>query len=224
MTHPGVEEVADHLEGLLEAEHDQRVRTHLEQCAACAAVARDLAAAADVLRAAAADPPPMPAPLAQRVDEAIAAESRQRAAEPGTPVTALADRRTRRRRRLAGGLLAAAAATVVGVAIGEMQPLDGAGGDAATQAESGVAAEQRAPRASTPQSDQAFRGGQGQQDALRDGPPAAAARKPDAAQDSGERKALRALGPSRNPADLVERVADALARQARAAAGRAADR
>lgn len=118
MSHPGVEEVAEHLEGLLTSEADERVRAHLRDCADCAAVAHELGAVPDTLRAAAAPTSAIPGPVVERVEAAIAAESRSRSESAG--VTSLTDRRQRRRRAVGGALVAAAAVMVVAVGVTEV--------------------------------------------------------------------------------------------------------
>jgi hypothetical protein len=163
--HPSVEQVAEHLEGLLEDAAARRVGEHLRHCARCADVARDLDALPDALRAAAVETTPMPEHVSDRVRAAIAAEAaRDRAGSPpSTPsapsapsapsgVTTLPDRR-RRRRLAAGGLLAAAAATVVAVGLGQM--LQGGGPGQAGQASpaespAGVTALEEDARADAP--------------------------------------------------------------------------
>jgi hypothetical protein len=145
VTHPGVEAIAEHLEGTLDQAEDQRVREHLRGCAECTDRADALRALPGLLRTAG-EVSLMPGHLARRVDDAIAEEARRRTEVP-TPVAAAAAmaqparaekpaaaggdattppvadlevRRRRRRRVLTGGLLAAAAATVVAVGLGDM--------------------------------------------------------------------------------------------------------
>jgi len=145
VTHPGVEAIAEHLEGTLDQAEDQRVREHLRSCAECTDRADALSALPGLLRTAG-EAPVMPEHLARRVDDAIADEARRRAEVPAPvaaaaamaqparaekpaaaggdatppPVADLDVRRRRLRRMLAGGLLAAAAATVVAVGLGDM--------------------------------------------------------------------------------------------------------
>jgi hypothetical protein len=124
VSHPSTEELAEHLEGVLDPPSDDRVRAHLQDCAECAATARELAAAGERLREAAEHPPPMPEHVVRRLEAALAAESRARS--DGGGATSLHDRRRGRRRLATTGLLAAAAVTVAAVGLGEV--LSGGGG------------------------------------------------------------------------------------------------
>lgn len=142
MTHPSVEEVAEHLAGVLEPRQEERVRAHLEHCNPCAATAGDLAEVPDRLRRAAATTPQMPPDLASRIDTALAEESRHRTGR-ATGDDALQQRRRRRRRVAAGGLLAAAAATVVAVSVGDL--LQTGSGNGATGGSAGSAATAQRP-------------------------------------------------------------------------------
>jgi hypothetical protein len=144
VTHPSVDEVALHLEGLLAPADERRVGAHLRDCAECAATARDLEALPEALRAAAdTAAPPIPAEVAERIKAAVAREAAVRAGDgPGTrdappeeDVPSLAERRTRRRRALGAGLLAAAAATVVAVGLGELVQTGGQGDAVSGQAQ-----------------------------------------------------------------------------------------
>jgi hypothetical protein len=139
VTHPSVEEVAEHLEDLLPPAEQTRVRTHLQECEACATLARRLGEVSQALRTAGAVAPPAPAEVSARVEEALGREAQRRAggAEPGTPVAGL-DERRRRRRVLSGGLLAAAAATVVAVGLGQLGQTGVSGDSAAPAAGSAV--------------------------------------------------------------------------------------
>jgi hypothetical protein len=156
VTHPSVEEVALHLEGVLEHADEQRVRAHLEQCTDCAATARGLEGLTGQLHAAAhsSEPPlPIPTDVAASIESALAREAGERGPVSGTdgapvdeagargPVDDLAERRRRRRRVLSGGLLAAAAATVVAVGLGELVQTGGgaAGGSAESATAQGTA-------------------------------------------------------------------------------------
>jgi hypothetical protein len=190
MTHPSAEEVAEHLEGLLDAEAERRVGGHLRQCADCAAVARDLGALPEALRAAATEVP-LPDHVADRVQAAIEAEVRhddEGAGASGHDVAALEDRRRRRRRVMAGGLLAAAAATVVAVGVGQMLRSEGsgqAGGSA------GVASLEQASPGPGRSGDQGIEGGPARPDAA-----AAEKRAGDALSAAGhalDRRTLTAL-------------------------------
>lgn len=186
MTHPSVEEVALHLEGVLEPGDEQRVRAHLEQCTECAATAQDLRGVTERLQAAAQpseSAPPIPADVAARIESALGHEASARAAagtgsedvprEGGAVGSeAVGDLAERRRRRvLSGGLLAAAAATVVAVGLGQLTQSGGPG-----TAGSSVVAEQHTGQA-----------GQGARprDALR-GPQAAS---PRSSADQGRHEA-----------------------------------
>jgi len=160
VTHPGVEEVALHLEGVLDPADEQRVRAHLERCDECAATARDLVGVSEQLHAAArlSDPPepvpPIPGDVAARVEYALTREADDRAVEAVPAAAALAAggeasdaagddldaRRRRRRRVLSGGLLAAAAATVVAVGLGEVMQ---GGGSAQVAGSAGSAPAER---------------------------------------------------------------------------------
>ncbi len=184
MTHPSVEDVALHLEGVLGPADELRVRTHLAQCEECAVTARQLRGVTDQLHAAAApeSTPPIPADVAARVESALARESAERAAGTGggagkvaasataaggtvagRTVGDLDERRRRRRRVLSGGVLAAAAATVVAVGLGQLTQT-GVTGQSASGDAGSVAAE-RAPAQSGPRRD-AARGGSPQSSAL----------------------------------------------------------
>lgn len=150
MTHPSVEEVALHLEGMLDPADERRVRAHLEDCPECTATARDLRGVTGHLQAA--PLPAIPDAVAARVESALAQEAAKRgagtdasavqvAAEGTAPRQAVGDlaaRRRRRRRVVSGGLLAAAAATVVAVGLGQLMQggSDGAAGSAQLSAES----------------------------------------------------------------------------------------
>jgi len=177
VTHPSVEEVALHLEGVLDPADEQRLRAHLEHCARCAVTARDLRGVTEQLHVAARSPesaPAMPADVAARVESALARESDDRADEAvpasathsagggatGATVGDLVARRRRRRRVLSGGLLAAAAATVVAVGLGQLMQ---SGGESAQFARGGSAGSVTAER-------QPAR----QPDTLRSGPQASA--------------------------------------------------
>jgi anti-sigma factor RsiW len=150
VTHPSVEEVSLHLEGVLDPGDEQRVRRHLEQCAECASTAQELHRVTEQVHAAgefsqSSQPvPPVPAEVAARVESALAQEA------SGRGVVDLAQRRRRRRRVLSGGLLAAAAATVVAVGLGQLMQSGGAGDAAGGTAGSVVAQQQTAPRRNTP--------------------------------------------------------------------------
>jgi hypothetical protein len=175
VTHPSVEEVAEHLEGVLSPGDEQRVRAHLDECAECAATARELAAVTERLRASAAAVPPIPGDVAARVEAALAEQAREPRASADRDVPTghagvsrgvrpthqlrgpgeaddLEERRRRRRRVLSGGLLAAAAATVVAVGVGEMVQSGLSGSGDAAQ-ESAVTADRGAAGAGDPPAD-----------------------------------------------------------------------
>lgn len=151
--HVGADQVADLLEGLLPAAEAEAVAAHVDGCTRCAAVRADLEALPGVLADAGGDPwadpvPPMPVPVADRIDAALRAESGRRAglerraadepAEPaGADVVAL-DERRRRVRRVLTGVLAAAAVVVGFVVVGDVLSEGvGSSDDASTAAEGG---------------------------------------------------------------------------------------
>jgi len=76
--HIAIDELADAAAGLLDSERARQVRAHARECAQCRQTSRALAEVTDLL---ATDPaPPMPPEIARRLDDVLAAESRQRAA------------------------------------------------------------------------------------------------------------------------------------------------
>lgn len=128
--HIDLDVIAALSEGLLDRREARRARLHLHSCANCAAQAAALAEVPAVLRRISrAEPPPVPAWVAERLDAALAAEALTAGAlTPGTgangtapaerapaEVASIADGRRRRRRGRAPGSrvlrpLAAAAA------------------------------------------------------------------------------------------------------------------
>lgn len=76
--HIEIDELADAAAGLLDRERTRQVETHARECEQCREVSQALAEVTDLL---AADPaPPMPPEVTRRLDDVLAAESRQRAA------------------------------------------------------------------------------------------------------------------------------------------------
>lgn len=106
--HLDYETLADLAEGLLDDEQAASANDHLVDCDECLSRSADLADVSQLL--ADAPVPPLPIELAQRIDDAIAAESTAAPAAAGTP--------PRRRRNLR--LLSAAAAAVVAVGGGAL--------------------------------------------------------------------------------------------------------
>ncbi|MGI8333373.1 anti-sigma factor family protein [Actinomadura scrupuli] len=106
--HLDYETLADLAEGLLDDEQAASANDHLVDCDICLSRSADLADVSQLL--ADAPVPPLPVELAQRIDDAIAAESSTSPAAAGTP--------PHRRRHLR--LLSAAAAAVVAVGGGAL--------------------------------------------------------------------------------------------------------
>lgn len=107
-THLDYETLADLAEGLLDDEQAASANNHMVDCDVCLSRSADLAEVSQLL--ADAPVPPLPLELAQRIDDAIAAESSSSPAAAGKP--------PRRRRNLR--LLSAAAAAVVAVGGGAL--------------------------------------------------------------------------------------------------------
>ncbi len=80
--HPGAEDIARLEAADLAPGQARRIRAHLAGCPRCAQVRSELAAVSAALAAAPA--PPMPAHLAARISDALAAEAVRRTAAPGT--------------------------------------------------------------------------------------------------------------------------------------------
>jgi hypothetical protein len=106
--HLDYETLADLAEGLLDDEQAASANDHLVDCDICLSRSGDLADVSQLLADAPA--PPLPVELAQRIDDAIAAESSTSPAAAGTPL--------HRRRQFR--LLSAAAAAVVAVGGGAL--------------------------------------------------------------------------------------------------------
>lgn len=83
VSHVGNDLLADFLEGLLPADDEARVATHLERCATCARARDVLVDVGVLLRQAGSEPVSMPPDVAERLDAALAAESRARSQETG---------------------------------------------------------------------------------------------------------------------------------------------
>lgn len=82
--HPDVIEIADLAEGILSTERAAEVRTHIDSCAQCADVLASLQEISGLLGGLP-EPEPMPLDIAQRIDAALAAESRPGATQPDVP-------------------------------------------------------------------------------------------------------------------------------------------
>jgi anti-sigma factor RsiW len=104
MTHPG-DSLVDYVDGRLAAADAERVRAHLDVCAECGAIHRELATARDAARALRTEPL-MPADLMASVSRALDAETRRPAS---TPARALAAAPGVRVHPVWRGLVAAAA-------------------------------------------------------------------------------------------------------------------
>jgi anti-sigma factor RsiW len=132
VSHVGNDLLADFVEGLLPADDEARVAAHLTACPTCARARDALLDVSVLLRHAGAEPLPMPREVAERLEAALAAESRARSERTGvvslrtaeprhTPGTREGDRRGRRRRatgwraRPPRVLLAAASVAVLAV-------------------------------------------------------------------------------------------------------------
>ena len=122
--HLRVEQVADLTEGLLDEAEAASARAHLDRCDRCQQVRRELAQLQAVLAAEGADSPAMPIEVAERIDAALA-------------------RQTRARGRWPRALVAAASVVVVGAAIGYgVERLPDAGSSDDTSTAAGLAADQ----------------------------------------------------------------------------------
>ena len=127
-SHVSAEQVADLLEDLLAADEAATVATHLSTCNSCAAVRDRLEGLPALLASARTDDPmlPMPADVAGRLDRALAAEARERAAGSSEPVdeqataTVVPISRATRSRKVFAGLVAAAAVVTGFVVVGDV--------------------------------------------------------------------------------------------------------
>jgi hypothetical protein len=130
--HIDIEVLADHSEGLLNAEESARVAAHLAECARCAEAYTALGDVSAVLSAL--PPPAMPSDVATRIEDAITAEveARQQAAPEGDQAGAtVVPLRPRARRWIAPLTAAAAAVVVVGGGFAIVKQV-GSSGDAPT--------------------------------------------------------------------------------------------
>lgn len=117
--HPLVDVIADHHAGMLDDETEATVARHVNGCGECRGLLRRIDSVAELLADEGTRPVPMPAPVAARLEQAVADESGHRKNQ----VSSLGDRRTpqpssRRVARRGWPLLAAAAAVVVASAVG----------------------------------------------------------------------------------------------------------
>ncbi len=128
-SHVSADQVSDLLEGLLPADEAATVAAHLSACPQCAEVRDRLAAMPALLASVRTDDPvvPMPADVAARLDRALAAEARDRAAAPAEQPAEeqqVADvvpiSRAGRTRKVFAGLVAAAAVVVGFVVVGDV--------------------------------------------------------------------------------------------------------
>ena len=128
-SHVSADQVSDLLEGLLPSDEAATVAAHLSACPQCAEVRDRLAAMPALLASVRTDDPvvPMPADVAARLDRALAAEARDRAAAPAEQPAEeqqVADvvpiSRAGRTRKVFAGLVAAAAVVVGFVVVGDV--------------------------------------------------------------------------------------------------------
>lgn len=101
MTHPGTDVLADFRAGLITGHRGDRIAVHLDGCERCTAVDAQLSGLPALL--AAVPPPAMPANVAQRLDQVLAAEVANRdeaeRAPHSAPPEAIKPRRRRTHRR-----------------------------------------------------------------------------------------------------------------------------
>lgn len=143
--HLSTDTIADLQEGLLAQEPARTAREHLARCPVCAAEDRALAGVPHLL-ASADDAGPVPADVARRLDEAIAAEPAVRPAGTAT-VTALAPGRDGARQVRGMRVLQAAAVLVVLLAGAGLAVTAWGGGDDAGTTVAGSTADKRAAEA-----------------------------------------------------------------------------
>jgi hypothetical protein len=123
LVHPSAEVLSDHRAGLLEPDLSGRIEVHVAHCAHCRSELDALDAAVDRLRDVGRDRAPMPPDVAHRLETALAAEVRQRAAVvPMRPAdrdrAAVEHERTSADRHRRRSLILVAAGTVAVLAIG----------------------------------------------------------------------------------------------------------
>ena len=139
--HLRVEQVADLTEGLLDEAEAASARAHLDRCVQCQQVNRQLEQLQAVLAAEGAESPAMPVAVAERIDAALARQTR------ATPA------------RWPRALVAAASVVVVGAAIGyALERLPDAGSSDTASTTVDVAGGQTSPEHSQPSAE---RGGAG---------------------------------------------------------------
>jgi len=123
-SHVPADQVSDLLEGLLPADEAATVAAHLSACPQCAEVRDRLAAMPALLASVRTDDPmlPVPADVAARLDRALAAEVRDRAAGPEEQqvATVVPIARAGRTRKVFAGVVAAAAVVVGFVVVGDV--------------------------------------------------------------------------------------------------------